>query len=50
MAHVAKRSPGSPGPWNATPVKPGIMLIVKDRCESISKNRIFLVHWVFLRI
>ena len=35
MAHVAKRSPGSPGPWNATPVKPGIMLIVKDRCPIL---------------
>ena len=36
MAHVAERSPGSPGPWNATPVKPGIMLIVKDRCPTLS--------------
>ena len=35
MAHVAKRSPGSPGPWNATPVKPGIMSIVKDRCPTL---------------
>ena len=35
MAHVAKRSPGSPGPSNATPVKPGITLIAKDRCPTL---------------
>ena len=35
MAHAAKRLPGSPGPWNATPVKPGITWIAKDRCPTL---------------
>ena len=30
MAHVAKQSPGSQRPWNATPVKPGTTLIAKE--------------------
>ena len=40
MAHVAKRSPGSPGPWNATPVKPGTTLIAKDRSMSDTMHSI----------